>query len=154
MAKPTITKIWLAGVIALAAGLLVGGVGLALMLIYGGQFTPAPSGNGYDFIPRMDGFFWTTVSLMIVGFTVAAVGLLVQLVGWIGALVNTYQLPDKTWFVVLLAGGLIGLGFSLVGFAAMVAYLVAGPDGMPLGQPQFPTSAAPDPRPTTLAPTG
>jgi hypothetical protein len=153
MAKSTITKTWLAGVIALAAGLLVGGVGLALMLAYGGQFTQAPSGDGYDFVPRLDGFFWTTVSLMIVGFTVAAVGGLVQLVGWIGALINTYPLPDKTWFVVLLAGGLIGLGFALVGFAAMVAYVIAGPDGIALRQMEIPTAAAPAPRPTTLAPT-
>lgn len=151
MAKSTITKTWIAGVIVLAAGLVVGGISLGLMLAYGGQFTPAPSGNGYDFIPRTDGFFWTMVGLMIIGFTVAAAGGIVQLVAWIGALVNTYPIQDKTWFVVLLAGGLIGLAFVLVGFAVMVAYVIAGPDGKALvAQPQAPPLER---WPTTAAPT-
>lgn len=150
MRKSTITRTWVAGVILLAAGLLVGGVSLGLMLAYGGQFTAAPSGSGYDFTPRLDGFFWTMVSLMIVGFTVAAVGGIVQLTAWIGALVNTYQLADRTWFVVLLAGGLLGLAFGVVGFAAMVAYVIAGPDGTAAWESRMPTPAQP---PATLAPT-
>jgi hypothetical protein len=32
-------------------------------------------------------------------------------VAWIGAVLNTAQLPDKTWFVVLLVVGLLGLVF-------------------------------------------
>jgi hypothetical protein len=67
-----------------------------------------------------------------------------------GALVNTYRLQDKTWFAVLLAGGLLGLAFGLLGFAAMVAYLVAGPDGMSAGQPRNLALAS---RPSSLAPT-
>ena len=150
MTKSTITKTWIAGVILMAAGLLVGGVSLGLMLAYGGQFTAAPGGNGYDFVPKLDGFFWTMVSLMIAGFAVAAIGGIVQLTAWIGALVNTYQLADRTWFVVLLAGGLLGLAFGLVGFAAMVAYVIAGPDGTATWESRLPTSTQP---PATLAPT-
>jgi hypothetical protein len=74
----------------------------------------------------------------------------VQLAAWIGALVNTYRLEDKTWFAVVLAGGLMGLAFGLLGFAAMVAYLIAGPDGMAVRNAQIPASAG---RPSTLAPT-
>lgn len=129
MTKRTITRIWLVGFIGLAAGLLVGGLGIGLMLGFGGTYTLAPSGSGYDFAPRIDGFFWAMVSLMIVGLAVAAAGGIAQLAAWIGALVNTYQLQDKTWFVVLLVGGLLGLTVGLIGFATMVAYLVAGPDG-------------------------
>src|SRR5690348_3220857 len=150
MRKSTITRTWVAGVILMAAGLLAGGVSLGLMLAYGGQFTAAASGSGYDFTPRLDGFFWTMVSLMIVGFTVAAVGGIVQLTAWIGALVNTYQLADRTWFVVLLAGGLLGLAFGVVGFAAMVAYVIAGPDGTATEEARLPTPAQP---PATFAPT-
>jgi tetrahydromethanopterin S-methyltransferase subunit E len=73
---------------------------------------------------------------MVVGFTLAAAGGVAQLAAWIGALVNTYQLEDKAWFIALLAGGLLGLAFGLIQFAAMVAYLVAGPDGMALRQPE------------------
>jgi hypothetical protein len=150
MKKSTITRTWLAGLVALAGGLLVAGLSIALMLAYGGTFTAAPSGNGYDFVPSFDGFFWTTVGLVVAGFSLTVVGGLVQLVAWIGTLVNTYRIEDKTWFAVVLAGGLIGLAFGLLGFAAMVAYLVAGPDGMAVRQPQVPAPAG---RPTTLLPT-
>jgi hypothetical protein len=147
MTKFTITRIWIAGLIAIAAGLLIGGVGLGLMLAYGGHFTPAATGSGYDFVPTLNGFFWTTVGLMVAGFAVAAAGWAAQLAAWIGALINTYQLEEKIWFFALLAGGLLGLGFGLIQFAAMVAYLVAGPDGMALQQPQRPMTSAEMPVP-------
>lgn len=150
MAKHTITRMWIAGVIVLAAGLVMGGVSLALMLAYGGHFTAAASGNGYDFVPTMNAFFWSMVTLMVIGFMVATVGLVVQLAAWIGALVNTYQISDKTWFLVLLIGGLLGLSFGVTGFAAMVAYLIAGPDALIAGQEQMP----PTTRPGTLASVG
>ena len=150
MSKSTITKTWIAGLIVIVAGLLVGGISLALMLAYGGTFEPAPSGNGQDFVPSMDGTFWTTVSFMILGFTAVAAGAIIQLVAWIGALLNTYPLADKTWFVVLLVGGLLSLAFGVVGFAVMVAYLIGGPDGVATQHPpQLPMSAPPG----TFAPT-
>lgn len=149
MRKATVTKTWLAGLIALVAGLIVGGVSLGLMLAYGGSYTAA-----HDFVPRTDGFFWAMIGLMIVGFTAAAVGGVVQIVAWIGALINTYQIQDKTWFAVLLAGGILGFGFALVGFAAMVAYLIAGPDGMAMREPQIPTYPPYPPQPMPYAPTG
>jgi hypothetical protein len=150
MNKPTITKIWLGGLIGLALGLLIGGLGLGLMLAYGGGHTPAPTGSGYDFVPTVNAFFWMTIGMMVAGFTVAAAGGVAQLAAWIGALVNTYQLEDKAWFIVLLAGGLLGLSFGLIQFAVMIAYIVAGPDGMALEQPSVPMSA---PQPAALAPT-
>jgi hypothetical protein len=150
MTKSTVTRTWIGGLVLLALGLLVAGLSIGLMLAYGGTFTKAPTGNGYDFVPSFDGFFWTTIGTMIAGFFAAAVGGLVQLAAWIGALVNTGRLQDKTWFAVLLAGGLLGLAFGLLGFAAMVAYLVAGPDGMSIGQPR---NLAPASRPSSLAPT-
>jgi hypothetical protein len=135
MTKVAITRMWIAGLISLAIGLIIGGSGLGLMLAYGGHYTPATTGSGYEFVPTLNGFFWMTVSLMVAGFALAAAGGVAQLAAWVGALVNTYQLEEKTWFFALLAGGLLGLGFALVQFAAMVAYLVAGPDGMALGRP-------------------
>lgn len=157
MTKSTITRTWIAGLIVIVAGLIVGGLGVGLMLAYGGTYTPAVSGNGYDFVPRIDGFFWTTIALMVVGFGAALVGTVLQLVAWIGALIGTYALEDKTWFVVLLVGGLVGLAFGLVGFAVMVAYLIAGPDVAiaprhPVAPPPAPP-APPAPYSSTLAPT-
>lgn len=149
MTKLTITRTWIAGLVVLAAGLVVAGISVGLMLAYGGTFTAAPSGNGYDFVPRNDSFFWTTLGFVVLGFTVAVVGGIVQLAAWVGALINTNRIADKTWLAVLLIGGLLGLVFAPVGFAAMVAYLVAGPDGM-LVQQQPATPGAPH---ATLAPT-
>jgi hypothetical protein len=150
MRKSTVTRTWLGGLVLLAGGLLVAGVSIGLMLAYGGTFTKAPFSNGYDFVPSYDGVFWTTIGIMVVGFVAAAIGGLVQLAAWIGALVNTYQLQDKTWFAVVLAGGLLGIAFGLVGLAAMVAYLIAGPDGTAAAQPR---DLAPASRPSSLAPT-
>ena len=150
MTKSTITRTWLAGLVGVALGLVVAGLSIGLMLTNGGTFTAAPGGSGYDFVPSYGGFFWTMVGLMIAGFSLAAVGGIVQLAAWIGALVTTYKLEDRTWFVVLLAGGLLGLAFGLLGFATMVAYLIAGPEGMAVRQSQVPAPAS---RPSTFAPT-
>ncbi len=130
MTKFTITRLWIAGVIAFAAGLAVAGAGVGLMLAYGGHFTPAVSGNGSDFVPTFNGFFWMTITVMVMGGLIAAAGGVAQLCAWIGALVNTYPIQEKTWFIVLLAGGLLGMSFGPLGFAAMLAYVIAGPDGV------------------------
>ena len=148
MKKSTVTKTWIAGLIVFAGGLVVAGVSTALMLAYAGTFTYNDATRAYDFVPALNGFFWSMTGLIVLGGVLAAAGGLVQLVAWIGALVNTYQVPDKTWFAVVLGGGVLGLFFGLVGFAAMVAYVVAGPDGMALPRPQ-PAGAVPG----ALAPT-
>ena len=49
--------------------------------------------------------------------------LIAGLIAWIGALLVTWQLESKTWFI-----GLLLLGVFNLGFLAMVAFLVAGPD--------------------------
>ena len=51
-------------------------------------------------------------------------GLIAGLVAWIGALLNTWQLDSKAWFVALLLLGIFNFGFF-----AMIAFLAAGPDG-------------------------
>ena len=150
MKKSTITRTWIGGLVVQALGLLIIALGVVLMLAYGGTFNQAANGNGFDFVPNNGGFFWTTVVVIVAGGFAAAIGGIVGLVAWVGALINTYQLPDKTWFAVVLAGGVLGFGFALLGFAAMIAYVIAGPDGMAYRQPQFPAAA---PRPSTFAPT-
>jgi hypothetical protein len=147
MTKSTITRTWVAGLAILAAGLVIGGISIGLMLAYG--FTAAPNGDGYDFVPSTGNFFWTTVGFTVLGFTAAAVGGIVQLAAWVGAMINTNRIADKTWFSVLLIGGLLGLVFAPIGFAAMLAYVVAGPDGSLVQRP----TATPDARQATLAPT-
>lgn len=147
MAKSTIVRTWLGGVIAVAAGLLLAGLSVGLMLQYGGTFTPAAAGNEYDFVPSLDGFFWLTVGGIITGGIVATIGGIVQLVAWVGALLNTYQLADKAWFAVLLIGGLLGFVMGVLGLVTMAVYVLAGPDGMAVQK------LVPRPAAGTLAPT-
>jgi hypothetical protein len=69
-----------------------------------------------------DGIVGTLVWLIVASLAVAA-GTLAAIASWIGALLNTVQLEDKTWFVVLLVLGLFSFGW-----VAMAAYVFAGPD--------------------------
>ena len=148
MRKSTVNRTWIGGLAVFAAGIVVAGVSVGLMLAEGGTFTYNAATKAYDFVPLLNGFFWSMVSLIVIGGVVAAAGTVLQLVAWAGALINTYQVPDKTWFGVVLAGGVLGLFFGFIGFAAMLAYVVAGPDGMALPRP-VPTGAVPG----ALAPT-
>ena len=147
MTKSMVTKTWIAGLVVLAAGLVAAAIGVGLMLGYGGTFTQTTDPSQMQFVPDYSGFFWTTIWVIVLGGILAAVGGIVQFVAWIGALVNSYLLPEKTWFAIVLIGGLLGFFFGLIGFAAMVAYVIAAPDGTPYKKPQI-TAA-----PSSLAPT-
>jgi hypothetical protein len=68
-------------------------------------------------------FTWTMIGLMALAGVAMICGAIGGLVAWIGALLNTARLDDKTWFVLLLVLGLMSFGF-----VAMVAYVIAGPD--------------------------
>lgn len=150
MSKSLITKTWIAGLAVFAAGILLAIVGVFLMLAYGGTFTQiSTSPNNYDFTPNLNGFFWTTVGLIVTGGVIALIGSVVQLAAWIGGLVNSYALPDKNWFLILLIGGLGSLFFAPLGFAAMVAYVIGAPDGTAYRRPAQP----PLPQQRPLAPT-
>jgi hypothetical protein len=149
MTKSMITKIWIGGLAVFAAGIVAALVGLFLMLGYGGTFTQIAGTNNYNFVPNMNGFFWVTVGLMVAGGVIGLVGSIAQFAAYIGALVNSFGLADKAWFAVLLIGGLVSFGFAPIGFAVMVAYVVAAPDGMLNRQVSAPTPA-PQARP--LAP--
>jgi hypothetical protein len=143
MSKSVVTRTWLGGLVAIAFGLLIAGVAVGAMLAFGGTFQTAPTGNGYDFVPAQNGAFWTSVSAIVIGGVLATFGGLVQLVAWIGAVINTYQVTDKTWFVVMLVGGVVGLAFGLVGMAVMIAYMIAGPDGTAIPKTEPPVAAGP-----------
>lgn len=151
MTKPTITKTWIGGLAVFAAGIVASIVAVFLMLAYGGTFIQIAGANNYDFTPSMSGFFWTAIGIMVVGGVIALIGGIVQLVAWVGALVNSYTLPEKTWFGVLLGGGVLSLLFAPIGFAVMVAYVIAAPDGTPYRQTPAPTML---PHPGAGAPTG
>jgi len=141
MRKATITRVWLGGLIGIVAGLMGAILGTILLLAYGGTWG---GWSGGDFVPTMDAFFWWMVGLITTGGLVALAGAIVQIVAWIGALINTYGAADKTWFVVLLIGGLLGVAVAIAPFVVMVVYLLSGPDGdRPVTVPPSPTTFAP-----------
>lgn len=134
MTKLMITRVWIGGLVAFAAGIVVAIVGAFPMLGYGGTFTQIAGTNNYNFAPNMNGFFWVTVGLIVAGGVIGLVGSLAQFAAWIGGLVNSYRLPGQAWFLVLLLGGLVSFVFAPIGFVAMVAYVIAAPDGTPYRQ--------------------
>lgn len=151
MSKSTITRTWIGGLVVFAAGIVVAMVGVFLMLAYGGTFTQIAGTNNYDFTPDINGFFWTTIGLIVIGGVVSVAGGIVQLAAWIGGLFNSYALPSKEWFAILLVGGVLAWFFAPIGFAAMLAYVVAAPDGEPyrkMAAPMPARQAAPPLAPT------
>jgi hypothetical protein len=71
-------------------------------------------------------FGWIMIGLAIVAILVLIAAAITQFVAWVGAVLNTARLEDKTWFIVLLVTGLLSFGFI-----AMVVYVIAGPDDPP-----------------------
>ena len=148
--KSTITKTWIGGVVVFAAGIAVSIVGVFLILSYSGTFTQFAGTTDYNFTPDINGFFWTTIGIIVVGGLITVIGSVVQLVAWIGALFNSYMLPGKAWFLMLLLGGVLSIVLVPIGFAVMLAYVVAAPDGVLYRQTQLPTTMQ---QPGSLAPT-
>lgn len=122
-------------IVKLFIGSLIGLVGAAvLFLVAGGLavWSDAFVMDGPDVVGvRPQPFGWTMIGLAglaILLMSLAGVGLFVA---WVGAVVNTANLPDKVWFIVLLVGGLLSVGFLVT-----LAYVIAGPDG---ARPVVPT---------------
>jgi hypothetical protein len=127
MSKPTVTRLFIGGVIAVIAGAILAFV--ALWAAYaGGVFEMSgPDVVGINSNPAA----WTFIGLAILAAIAMIAGFIAGLVSWIGALLNTADLVDKTWFIVLLVLGLLSFGFI-----AMIAYVIAGPDSRSLPRAQ------------------
>jgi hypothetical protein len=130
MTKTRIKTIFWSSLLAFAGGLV--------MLVVTGGFAYASGSlemDGPDVVGiRSTPFGWTMIILAATSFLVMLAAAVGQFVAWVGAVLNTAQLPDKTWFVVLLVSGVLSFGF-----VAMIVYLVAGPeDRSPARRPHFP----------------
>ena len=134
MTKSTVTKIFIGSLFAIAGGVVLLGAALFLAYANGTFIMRGPDVVGI----HASAFTWSMAAVAIVGILAVIGGALAQFVAWIGAVLNTSRLEDKTWFIVLLVLGLLSFGFI-----AMIVYLVAGPDGTrqsakqtnPLGAP-------------------
>jgi hypothetical protein len=123
MYKSTVTRLFLGGLIAAASGVVVIIVAVSLAMA-NGVFVMEGT--------RVVDIEETGLAFGLLGFTILGAlaivgGALAGLVSWIGALLNTWQLDSKAWFV-----GLLLLGIFNFGFFAMIAYVIAGPDGKAL----------------------
>ena len=120
MSKATVTRLFIGSGIAIVSGAIVA-VAAVWLAIANNVFVMA----GPDIIGISGGALaWSLLALGILGGLAVAGGFIGGLVSWIGALLNTWQLESRTWFAVLLLLGIFNLGFF-----AMIAYLLVGPDG-------------------------
>jgi hypothetical protein len=120
MSKATVTKLFIGGLIAFGAGAVVAIFAIALA-VANNVFVM----DGNDIAAIQGGSLaWLLIGLAVLGVLAAAGGVITGFVAWIGAVLNTWQLENKGWFV-----GLVLLGIFDFGFIAMIAYVIAGPDG-------------------------
>jgi H+/Cl- antiporter ClcA len=120
MSKALVTRLFVASVVAFVAGLVLAVMAVWVAYAAGSFVMDGPDVVGIE--PNAGA--WTMVGLAIVAMLAVVGGCIGGLVSWIGALLNTAQLEDKTWFVLLLVLGLFSFGVL-----AMIAYVIAGPDG-------------------------
>lgn len=120
MSKKTVTRLFVGAIVAFGVGLVLGAAALWAALAsdaidFGGSYLVDVNGGSGA---------WTALGLVLVGSLAIFGATVAAVVSWIGALLNTWELEDKMWFGSLLALGLLGFGV-----VAMIAYVVAGPDG-------------------------
>jgi len=120
MSKATVVKVFVGSVIAVIAGLVLAFAAVWVGYANGVFVMHGPDVVGVEATP----FAWAMVGLALVAMLAMIGGFIGGLVSWIGALLNTAQVEDKTWFILLLVLGLLSFGV-----VAMIAYVIAGPDG-------------------------
>ena len=133
MSKVTVTRLFIASLIAAGAG-LVFTIGAVWLAIANNVFVM----NGPDVVGiQGSGLAWTLLGFALLGVVAIVGGVITGLISWIGALLNTWQVESKAWFIALLLLGIFNFGFF-----AMVAYVIAGPDGKRAGAPIAATAPA------------
>lgn len=120
MSKATISRIFIGSMITIVAGVILAIAAVTVAFANGVFIMDGPDVVGV----RGTGLAWAMVAIVVVSGLVVMGGFIGGLVSWIGALLNTAQLDDKVWFVILLLLGIWNLGVF-----AMIAYVIAGPDG-------------------------
>lgn len=118
MSKSAITRLFVGAVLAVIAGVVVALVAV-LAALAGGVVTI----GGPTVVTLNGSAFAGTLAWLLVAALVIVAGSIAAIASWIGALLNTVQLDDKTWFVILLVLGVFSLGW-----VAIAAYILAGPD--------------------------
>lgn len=118
MPKRTIVVVFKVAVGFAIAG-AVSGVAVVIAALIGGAITF----GGPQLVSIQPGPFATGVIGLGVASTLVGVRAALAIASWVMALINTSQLEDRTWFAALLVLGLVSLGW-----VAMIAYVLRGPD--------------------------
>ena len=127
MTKATVTRLFVGGLIALLVGIILAAitVGVAIandvLIIDGSEVVTI----------REDAIAFPLFGLGILAALALVGAAVLGLVSWIGALLNTWRVESKAWFIALLL-----LGIFNFGVLAMIAYVFAGPDGTKRSLPQ------------------
>ena len=124
VSKATISRIFIGSMITVVAGVILAIAAVSIAFANDVFIMDGPDVAGV----RATGVAWAMLGLGVVSGLVVLGGFVGGLVSWIGALLNTAQLEDKVWFVILLLLGIWNLGVF-----AMLAYVLAGPDGRQYG---------------------
>jgi hypothetical protein len=120
MLKTTITRLFIGGTLAAISGAV-----LAIAAVWIAVANDVFVMNGPDIVGiNGSALAWSLLVIGVAGAVALVAGFIVSFVSWIGALLNTAQLDRKTWFI-----GLLLLGIFNLGLLAMIAYVLAGPDG-------------------------
>ena len=120
MFKTTVTRLFIGSLLAFGAGAIVSILAIALA-IANDVFVM----NGNDIVAIQGGATaWALLGLALLGGLAAGGGVIAGFIAWIGAVLNTWQLESKAWFVALVLTGIFNFGFI-----AMIVYVIAGPDG-------------------------
>ena len=120
MSKSTVTRLFVGSLIAIVGGIILMIAGGLLAYADGAFVMSGPDVAGIN----ASTFGWSMIGVALVGVLAIVGGAIGQFVAWIGAVLNTSRLEDKTWFVLLLVLGLLSFGFI-----PMVVYVLVGPDG-------------------------
>ena len=119
MSKSSIGRLFIGAALAVVIGLVVALVAVIVAILNGAVSIGGPE----TFTINGDALGGMVVWMVVAGLLMGG-GTIAAIISWVGALFNTAQLEDKTWFIVLLV-----LGLASFGWIAMIAYVVAGPDG-------------------------
>ena len=120
MSKSAVTRLFIGSLVAFGAGAIVAVLAIALAMA-NNVFVM----DGNDIAAIQGGALaWALLALAALGGLAAAGGVVAGFVAWIGAVLNTWQLESKAWFVALVLTGIFNFGFI-----AMILYVLVGPDG-------------------------
>ena len=133
MSKPTVTRMFFGAIVAVVAGWIVGIVAVAFALANGAIVLGGP-----NVVTVNGGAFASALAVLAIAAILVGGGTVVGVLAWVGALIATSHLEDKSWFLLLLV-----LGLWSFGFVAMVAYVLAGPDPASEGAPGSQVATAP-----------